>query len=290
MNITRAVEALSRIAVSRQPRQLVDYPFDARLLALSSLYRKSRALYLKNGGTYRSTLVSSARTLSSSILLEQTIEYTPIAQELAWAATDRIERKNPSTVAELRRFIPCLFHEQNHRILWQMLPSPPRSTTSLRRYLNFAESLVIVTDMALGDELGPTLGELFRSVGVIYDPGTQIRRTVKNTRSYRNYLQACLHATYLNLEGFKPALIAKIILALYSNVESKTLNHAIKRASRLNRGFITKTNLVWQRKHYKSVVKLLGAKNKITLTLTDDPLNNIEQYILAEKWFDAIQL
>lgn len=288
--ISRAIEFLSRVAVPAQPHQLAEYPFDAHLLVLSPLYRKSRSLYAKNGGKFRSTLVSSARTLNSPILLEQTIEYTPIAHEFIWAATDRIERKSFAKFDDLRRFIPSLYHEQNHRILWRMLPPPPKSAAALRRYLNFAESLVITTDMALGDELGSILGSFFTSLGLTYDPGTTVRNVAKNSRVYRNYLQACLHATYLNLEGYKAALIAKVVYALYSNLDPTLITRALNRAAALNRGFITKTNLVWQRKHHKAVIEMLAHKNKTPLTLADDPINNIEQYKIAETWFDTIRL
>jgi hypothetical protein len=285
----KAVARLARQTVARQPAAVADYPFDAQLLARSALYRRSRKLFAEGGGTFRSTLVSSARTLSSAILLENTIEYTPLARELLWAATDPIERRNPATLTSLRKFIPSLFHEQNHRILWKRLPAAPVKPGPLRRYLNFAEALVITADMALADELGPGLASDFKAVGVIYDPGTDVRERAPSKRDYRNYLQACLHATYLNLEVFKPEVIAQVTRALYANA-GPLADRAVARAANLNKGFIIQTNLNWQRKHRKAVLKALATGPAARLDLEDDPLNNRQQYMFAEHWFELLGL
>lgn len=267
-----------------------EQPFDGELLRSSRLYRKSRELFTKGGGRFRAALVSPGRALTSHLLLENVIEYTPLASELKWALTDKIERRNPRAVAELKRYSSSLFHEQNHRILWRALPPPPSKRDALRRYLNFAESLVIVTDMALSDELGLKRASEFHRFGVIYDPGTDIRRVLRNARSYRNYLQACLHATYMQLELFEDEIVAKVIESLYSNVEPRILRRAIERAANLNKGFITQTNLVWQKRHAQSVAKVFGRKSARSLELVDNPVNNIEQYKLAEAWFDLLGL
>lgn len=232
-----------------QRNAVAEQPFDNELLRLSKLYRRSRELYVKGGGQFRPTLVSPGRALTSAMLLENVIEYTPMASELEWALTDKLERKNPRRVDELKRYSSSLFHEQNHRILWRALPPAPSSRGALRRYMNFAESLVIVTDMALSDELGfKRASKLFR-FGVIYDPGTDVKRAARSLRAYRNYLQACLHATYLHLELFDDQLIEQVIAALYPNAGAKLLARALVRAANLNKGFIARTNQVWQQRH-----------------------------------------
>lgn len=280
----------NRSAVNRK-LILKEYPFDEKLLGLSALYQTSRKLYLKNGGIFEATLTSSARTLSSPILVENRIEYTPLQTQIVWAATDKIEKRSPQSLAELRKFISSVFHEQNHRILWRLLPPAPKETAALRRYLNFAEALVIVMDMALADELGTRYAPLFNRVGVIFDPGTSIREKKIDRRGYRNYLQACLYATYLHLELFDPDDIAAIVSSLYQNAGSN-LNRAILRAGRLNRGFIARTNLVWQKKHRKLVQQALGAfkagRDHQPLELQSDPTVNFQQYLWAEKWFDCM--
>ena len=268
---------------------LEGYPFDQQLLALSPLYRRSRSLYLHSGGTFRPTLASAARMLSSSILLEPVIEYTPLDQELEWALTDKIERKNKARLAELRRYASSVFHEQNHRILWQRLAPIPRQSGAVRRYLHFAESLVITLDMALADELGPKRAGFYQHCGLLYDPGTDLKRRPLPRRLYRNYLQACLHATYLNLEHYDRKLIAKVIRALYSNAEP-LVDRAIKRSGNLNRAFITQTNLAWQQKNQKKAIKALARVGQNPLELRDDPTDNIQQYVFAEQWFTQFGL
>jgi hypothetical protein len=268
---------------------LHEQPFDAHLLSCSPLFLKSRKLYIEEGGNYFPTLVSSSRTLSSPRLLDQTIEYSPIERELIWLATDRLESKSSARILELRTFASSLFHEQNHRILWRLLPSAPANRTGLRRYLNFAESLVIVTDMALGDQLGPELASLFYLTGVTYDPGTTVFREMKTRRAYRNYLQAALHSTYLNLELFDPDSIPKAIERLFPELKSFASRAAV-RSGNLDPAFVESTNLAWQRKHQKMLMTRLCSSDKSVLELPEDPLDHRQQYLIAEKWFDLMGL
>ena len=286
--LARGIRTWAASRVSKQLRALPEFPFDRHLLAASHLYRVSRFLYTEGGGKFEARLVSSARTLSSPILLEQRIEYAPIESELFWRANDPIERRNPHALRELKPYISSVFHEQNHRVLWRVLPPAPRSAVGLRRYLNFAEALVIVTDMALGDELGAARAGFLKQLGVIYDPGSAVSAKKLGRRAYRNYLQACMYATYLALEGFDIGLIAKVIAALYPN--TPLAGRAVERASNLNQGFIARTNLVWQRKHGQQAMKTLSAKRGKALILAEDPMTNWQQYLFAEKWFDQVEL
>lgn len=259
-------------------------PFDEALLSLSPLYRRSRVIYRDGGGQYRAALVSSPRTLSSPILLEQTIEYTPAERELVWAATDPAQVRDASHLLSVRTYCASLFHEQSHRILWRWLPPPPRrSREGLRRYLNFVESLVIALDMALGDELGPELAATFYLAGVAYDPGTRARAGL-SPRQYRNYLQAALHATYLNLELYDPADIPRLIEALFPGLGSLAAR-AANRACNLDRGFVVGTNPVWQERHRNAVEKSLARLGGEPLALPSDPADNRLQYLFGERWF-----
>lgn len=272
------------------PLALSEQPFDRSLLNASALFYRSRKLYREHGGEFLATLVSSARTLSSPILLDPLIEYSPIASELIWTAQDPIQSKDPSRLLSLRLFCTSLFHEQNHRLLWKFLPLAPRDKSGLRRYLNFVESLVITLDMALGDQLGPSLASLFYLVGVTYDPGTTVKQELPKQRGYRNYLQAALHATYLNLEQYEPKDIHKIIIHLFPFSRSFAERAAL-RSSHLDLAFIERTNPSWQIKHRKSILeKCCGHAGQPTLQIPADPLDNREQYLVAEKWFDFFGL
>ncbi len=278
-----------RILAQAEPRaarglELAEQPFDRHLLALSPLYRRSRAEYLGGGGRFAPALVSSPRTLSSPILLSQLIEYSPIASELAWAATDPGQTRDDGHLLRLRTYSSSLFHEQSHRILWRLLPRPPRDAAGLRRYLNFVESLVITLDMALGDELGSELSAVFYLSGVLYDPGTPAREGLSR-RDYRNYLQAALHATYLCLELYAPDGIPEAIGALFANQPEELWGRATRRALNLDRGFVTRTNPVWQRCHRKAVLAALSRLPGPAWAPPVDPLDHREQYLLGEQWF-----
>lgn len=301
-----AIQKLVRRKSKKSTRQsaaltVSEQPFDDLLVARSKLYRRSRQLYLSLGGRIDPVFSSSPRMLSSPTLLEPKIQYTPVQSEMIWAATDASESKNIHHLMTLRTYVGSLFHEQNHRILWKILPRAPRHIAGLRKYLNFAESLVISADMALGDELGPDLAGLLYLTGTIYDPGTDVRRTdVKRTdvkrqrlsrRQYRNYLQATVHATYLNLEFYDPKDVERAILALFPVLDGPKgglASRAARRSSRLDRSFVWKTNPVWQKKHRKWILSELSGP--APLILPDHPLDNRQQYLLTEKWFEALGL
>ncbi|MBI3542689.1 MAG: hypothetical protein HY075_05375 [Deltaproteobacteria bacterium] len=102
------------------------YAFDAELLGVSRLYRRSRELFAKGGGELIPTLVSAARTLGSPILVENRIEYSPLETELRWVLDELRGKARNEELARLKRFASSLFHEQNHRILWKRLPRAPR--------------------------------------------------------------------------------------------------------------------------------------------------------------------
>lgn len=271
---------------SSHKQALPGQPFDGLLLAKSALFRKSRTLYQQKKGKFVATLVSSPRTLSSPTLLENEIQYSPVDEELLWAATDPGEKEG-IRLQRVRTYVCALFHEQNHRILWNLLPPCPKGHEGTRKYLNFAESLVVVADMALGDELGPKLAGALYLTGAAYDPGTHSSRLCRSRRDYRNYLQIAMLSTYLNLELYSPPRIAKAMKNLFPENPSLT-RHATQRALRLDRKFITRTNPSWQKNHIRKVGKKLSQKKGEPLDLSTDPLDSRLQYIWTETWFDTL--
>ncbi|MBV2168069.1 MAG: hypothetical protein KUL82_05105 [Bdellovibrio sp.] len=152
---------------------LPEYPFDSQLLTLSRLYRESRKLYLAQGGSFASRVCSVPRSLSSHDLFKDEIEYTPIFSELAWFVENHQEVLDSDLFIKQLSSLSAIsvFHEQNHRILWRLLPPPPIEEKDFCRYLNFAESLVIVLDLVLGDEIGGRLSPVFEKYKIIYRPG-----------------------------------------------------------------------------------------------------------------------
>lgn len=268
---------------------LQEQPFDLELLSTSLLFQTSRRAYLKSGGTFVPSLLSSPRSLTSAALLDSRIEYSPIESEMIWLATDPIESRRPERLMELRTFSTSLFHEQNHRILWKLLPEPPRTKNGLRKYLNFVESLVIALDMALADQLGVGVARLFYLIGVAYDPGSTVYAEAPSVREYRNYLQAVLHASYLTLEGYETQDVSKVIEVLFPGLGSLA-GRAARRSGNLDRAFIEETNHLWQMKHEKVILKKLCGQGKARLDLPDNPLDHRQEYILGEEIFNFFGL
>jgi hypothetical protein len=281
------IRALSEAQVKPHPLALSEQPFDSHLLTASALFRTSRSLYLKNRGRYLATLVTSPRTLSSPVLLEQRIEYTPLEKELSWSAAQKNEK--PERLLELRTYCTNLFHEQNHRVLWKFLPPPPKDEKAAGRYLNYAESLIVALDMALGDELSHPVARIFYLSGVNYDPGTEIRKTLRTSRNYRNYLHACAYATYLKLEFYEEADIRKATSRLYPQ-KPEILKRAIDRALRLDDDFVQLTNPGWQKKHLTQMIRAMGKLSSKALVLPEDPLQNHSHYLWTERWFELFGL
>lgn len=279
-------EGIGLISRARAKHRLAldEQPFDRELLSLSPLFRRSRELYLSGGGEFRPALASSPRTLSSPILLTPQIEYSPIESEFFWAAGDPAQARKPEHLMQLRTFTSSLFHEQSHRILWRHLPPPPRDAAGLRRYLNFVESLVVVMDMALGDELGPAVSAVFYLGGAVYDPGTRVKELGLSRREYRNYLQAALYATFLCLEQYEPARIPDAVAAEFSSMPAELLERAVARSLRLDRGFVERTNPFWQKRHRAEVVRELSRLRGKAWAPPQDPMDNREQYLVGEEW------
>ncbi|MBC7386224.1 MAG: hypothetical protein H7301_08715 [Cryobacterium sp.] len=279
---------------------LAGQAFDAFFLAQSSLYRKSRELFLEADGEFQARLSSSPRSLSSAILLENRIQYSPTEDELFWMATDDAEKKNDEGLLRIVSYSTSVFHEQTHRILWQILPLPrTRKPEDLRRYLNFIEAVVVGIDMALGDELGPELSSFGYLSGTIYDPGSYAQ--FESARERRNYLHIAIRTTYLALEPFDATKVDRALSQWLPewmpSLPREAGVHAVKRALRLDDAFIEVTNLAWQKKHLETFKKFLGEKarakrgmNSAVFTLSPDAQSWIDPYLVVEKVFDHLGL
>ena len=279
-NFLRDAKSLFRLPVSEKYAGLIleDHPFDEQLLNLSHLYRVSRRAYLAINGTYQKKLCSTMRSLSSHDLFTSEIEYTPALSELRWFTdySDKIA-DSADQVAALKRFNDiALFHEQNHRIVWQMLPPAPVKKDGLRRYLNFAESLVVTLDAALGDEVGKKLSVVFERMNVLYRPGGESRFCKSPKAQYRRYLISFFCATYFLLERLHKRDILKAVNYLFPD-DLRLNRDAVKRALELNESFVTVTNPQWQELYWKSAAKKLQKihdhKQTAALNLPPDPLD-----------------
>jgi hypothetical protein len=297
---------VARLARSRvrksHPLELPGQPFDRELLTWSKLFRRSRELYLGLGGRFEAALVTTPRTLSSAILLEPRIEYSPTERELVWAATDPAEARTGSHFQEIRSYTTSLFHEQNHRILWKTLPPPPAPAKRkpaardgdepegpVRRYLHLAEALVIASDMALADELGPARSGPLYDCGSIYNPGSEARKAL-SPRDYRNYLHVIAYVTYLLLELNEPDEIEPWLAPLFPQVKPRIRGRAWLRACKIDQQFLRVTNPFWQIRYGAKVAPALrrGREKETPLALPAEAADTLAFYLQCEHWLERL--
>lgn len=276
---------------------LNEQPYDAELLKKSRLYLKSRKLFLAQKGSFSPQLLSSPRSLGSLTLIKNKIEYSPLATELEWSITDKIQKKDLKHFEQIRSYVTNVFHEQNHRILWTHLtrerlycPEKPEPTF---RFLNLIESLVIILDMALGDELEPKAAASLYEMRVTYSPGSPFMRKLKvRTLSYRNALQIALHTTYLRLCGLHIEDIPPTVHKMFSSLDSDLVGAAIERSLLIDPLFVELTNPIWQKKHSKEVSRAFQAprKQKPLILSARKPLDDLLGRQIFEKWLQLFEL
>ena len=281
-------------ALSDAPRfprlVLEEYPFDNRLLNFSKLYRKSRQFYYSLGGKFAPKVCSTMRALSAQDLFKDEIDFSPAFSEMLWFRSHaQVLPDAEAELAVLKHFSDIsLFHEQNHRVIWRLLPPAPAEQFELRRYLNFAESLVVTLDLALGDELGKDLSLRFERLNILYRPGVS-NPWLGTRKNYRRYLLAVLCATYCILEGVDSRDILKAVNYLFP--DQKPMNKsAVKRSLELNEHFTKVTNPNWQALYWESAAvklqKLHRNSKEAVFYLPEDPLELNEEFFYARRVFD----
>ncbi len=274
---------------------LSEYPFDLQLLSASSLYLASRKMYLSLQGTYKPTLCSTMRSLSAHDLFQDQIEYTPSLSEILWFKNCVQDVADPLLQMDsLMHFNEIsLYHEQNHRILWRLLPKAPAEQNDFRRYLNFAESLVVTLDLALGDQLGKKNSAAYERMKVIYRSGGEDAWIKKEKATYRNYLLAMMLGTYYGLELINPEDIQGAVDYVLPG-QKKMNKDAVKRSLELNELFTRVTNPQWQERYWKQaqakLKRLQKESNEPALYLPEDPLDFEEEFYIAHRVFEAYGL
>ncbi|CAN5551122.1 hypothetical protein BH10BDE1_BH10BDE1_33270 [soil metagenome] len=271
--------------------ELYEYPFDLQLLSLSRVYRESREQYLELGGKFFPRISSTMRSLSAQDLFADEIDYTPAATELTWFAENIQDVYDPAEeVTALERFNTIsVFHEQNHRILWRLLPPAPRDERDLNRYLNFAESLVVMLDLALADQVGDKLSPAFERMKVIYRSGRVSKKWSASKTKYRDYLVACQCATYFILELVNPDDVLSAIDFILPG--QKVMNReAVARAFDISELFTRITNPQWQERYWQVARTKLARMHKgipdLPLVLPKDPLDLDEEFEIARYVLD----
>ncbi len=287
------LKLLSNLPTSKKLQKIAldEYPLDAQLLHASSLYRASREMYLELGGVFEAKVCSTMRSLSAQDLFADVIQYSPSWSELLWFRDHSQELADPDKELEaLGRFNEIsLYHEQNHRILWRLLPPAPKDATGFRRYLNFAESLVVVLDLALGDELGKKLSPIYEDLKVIYRSGGEHSYHTKDRTTYRKYLLAMVCATYCTLELVNPEDVGKVVDYVFPG-QKKMNKEATARSLEINELFTRVTNPQWQERYWQQAQKKLAKIHKpskeVTFQITADPLDLENEFAIALRVFE----
>lgn len=255
------LEVLSAMPTSKKHDSLwlEEYPFDLQLLTASRLYRESRRSYVELGGTFSPRISSTMRSLSAQDLFADDIDYTPSFTEIEWFRDHHREISDPEDeVAALARFNEIsLFHEQNHRVIWRILPPVPIAERDVSRYLNFAESLVVMLDLALGDELGAKISTTAERLKVVYRTGRESKWKKQGKPVYRRYLLAIQCATYFVLEMINPEDVLAAVNFVFPG--QKVMNaDAVRRSLDINELFTRVTNPEWQKRNWKTVRRKLA--------------------------------
>lgn len=268
-----------------------EFPFDLQLLNLSPLYRHSRELFLELGGRYFPRVCSTMRGLSTQDLFKDEIDYPPSLSELTWfVKSGSIFSDAKEEIAALIRFSEIsLFHEQNHRILWRLIPPCPRAEADVCRYLNFAEALVVTLDMAMSDQLGQKLSEVFERMKIIYHPGGVDRFSKNPNKDYRDYLLAILTTVYFEMETMYPDDVINAVN--YVLPGQKNINRAaVKRGQQLSELFTRVTNPEWQKLNWQSgqkkLSKIQSHSGEKIFMLPKDPLDLDVEFNIAHRVFD----
>ncbi|WP_413558095.1 hypothetical protein [Bdellovibrio sp. HCB209] len=287
------LKLLSSLPTSKKYQKIVldEYPLDAQLLHASSLYRASREMYQELGGVFEAKVCSTMRSLSAQDLFADVIQYSPSWSELLWFKDHSDELADPDKELEaLGRFNEIsLYHEQNHRVLWRLLPPAPKDATAFRRYLNFAESLVVVLDLALGDELGKKLSPIYEDLKVIYRSGGEHSYHTKDLATYRKYLLAMVCATYCTLELVNPEDIVKVVDYVFPG-QKKMNKDATERSLEINELFTRVTNPQWQERYWQEAQKKLAKIHKPSkekaFDIASDPLDLEAEFAIALRVFE----
>ncbi len=295
-SFTSDVRSLLGLPVSDHYRSLFlkECPFDPQLIGLSSLFRKSREEYLKLGGLFTPSVVSTMRSLSTHDLFKNEIEYTPVHSEIIWLYENIKNLPDAfQQINAIKHFHDIsIFHEQNHRIVWKLLPPAPTDKQNLRRYLNFAESLVVSLDLALADQVDSKLSKICERMSLFYRPAGPSNLKKLSSQDYRRYLLSAFCATYFCLEQIHSEDILKAVN--YVLPSNKKLNRlAVVRGLELNQDFTEVTNPQWQEIYWQSAASKLGkihqGSNKRVLFLPEDPLDLRDEFILVEKIFNYFE-
>jgi hypothetical protein len=240
------------------PLALDEHMLDRELLQLSALYAQSRTLFLNCGGSYRFELASKSRSIMTSGVIEECVPVSPVYREVLWCArSSKISRQERERADFLFECVTPLFHEQNHRILWRVLPAPANESDACwRKYLVFCESVVVALDYLISMELGKGVGDFFGRVGCLYYwDSAQRNKCGMNEKELPQKISLFVYAVFCALTGVPQA---SIVQQLLHRAPSKWVLDVVKTTSELSRGFVNKAHLQWQERYLDRARRWLG--------------------------------
>ena len=249
---------------------------DRHLLWISPLYRRSRKLFLQTNGNFVPSYMSLVRALTSPTLIDPDIHYTPYQDELVWVTSRAsfLQAFHPRLLKAMKETVTPIYHEQNHRILWDILPPPGPDYRAFKRYLHFAESIAVALDAACSNELGHPLGQIFNNCGVLANFGdATLFQTVTNRSTYRRYLIAHAYSNYLNMELYQPRQVIEFICRHFGDLGPLAKHAAEDAIGGLNVDFVRITCPSWENQHLRYAFERLRRRAKtgaLTLTMPVD--------------------
>ena len=264
---------------------------DRHLLWISPLYRRSRQLFLQTSGNFVPSYLSLVRALTSPTLIDPNIHYTPYQDELVWVTSrgSFLKAFDPLFLKTMKETITPIYHEQNHRILWNILPPPGPDYRTFKRYLHFAESIAVALDAACSNELGRPLGQIFNLCGVLANFGDPTAFQTMNRPTYRRYLKAHAYSNYLYMELYQPRQVIEFICRHFRDDLGPLALHAAEDAiGGLNIDFVRVTCPSWENQHLRYAHKQLRKRAEAeasTLTMPADFRDLIVFERMAERLF-----
>ncbi|MBL7713923.1 MAG: hypothetical protein JNL01_00560 [Bdellovibrionales bacterium] len=222
-------------------------PMDLEMLAEFPLFLKSRKLFLKLGGSFNKAVVSCLRSLNTDEVIRKQITYSPIEDELVWIASQKWKKRaNEDRAWEcVRQFGLVLYHEQNHKILWSLVAPPKdRTPASMRKYVNWCESVVVCLDQLLSDQVGGNFSGILKQLLILYHSAKPYGKDFPI--SERQRLEVMLVGTYYILQGMTRPLAEEIVLQSFPNLPKAPLKKLARSVVQLNPRFVLETNPKWQ--------------------------------------------
>ena len=268
--------------LKQHPLEVNNQIFDRFMLYSYPLYLKSRQLALGFDCEFQHIHSDISFQLIENTLLTNRIQIVPLENECRWTAFDP-QFKNSLHILHVLYNISSVFHEQNHRVLWSLLPKCAPGGRALKNYLNFAESLTMTLDYALAHTIQPKMAWFLQLTGVSYR-GAQFRKHSKDKKNYPTFLVSFCIGQLMYFDFCKKREVKKFLYEKFQ-VKNEIISDAVDMAFTIESEFNTETNRQWQIKYKKDCEKFLVRKSKNTLNLTNiensfDELKKIIEKIL----------